>query len=257
MSLTILRWQGGMCGDTVLKLILLSNPHFHCQNQYADSTDTISSRPNISYARSFEYDQIGKMSMQNYLDVNLTLLKEQLALLAQSSAVNGEYWILKSHVYNEQFDYRTIDITGHVNTIPFVVNSNLVKKSRVVDKMYEYHPLMPKIKDPDVLNKFHMFNMAKNLLNFKNVSDEQLHLEDILGGWSRLTDSLRRLGFALDQKYKLLYQSWLEANQAFMPSQYYKQLVTDQNFDYNSQNLSIYERYCLLALSGNNFKVLI
>ena len=257
MSLTILRWQGGMCGDTVLKLILLSNPHFHCQNQYADSTDTISSRPNISYARSFEYDQIGKMSMQNYLDVNLPLLKEQLSLLAQSSLVNGEHWILKSHVYAEQFDHRTIDIIGNVNTIPFVVNSNLVKKSRVFDNTYQYHPLMPKIKDPDVLNKFHMFNIAKNLLNFKNVSNDQLHLEDILGGWDQLTDSLLRLGFELDKKYKLLYQSWLEANQAFMPSHYYKQLATDQNFDYDSQILSISERYCLLALSGNNFKVLV
>jgi len=256
MSLTILRWRGGMCGDTVLKLVLLSNPHLRCQNQYVDSTDLVSSRPDIKYVSLFEHDQIGKMSLKDFSKVNLELLKTQLDLLEQSSAISGEQWILKSHVYDEPSKYRIIDIIANANTMPFVVNANLIKNSSAFDKIYAYHPIISKIKDPEILDKFHMFNMAKDLLSFKNVSHEQLHLEDILGGWDRLSNSLSELGFNVDQNYQPIYQPWLDANKIFMPSQHYQQLVTEQNFDYLCQSLNMYERYCLLALSRNKFKIL-
>jgi hypothetical protein len=253
--LTILRWAGGMCGDTVLNLMLLSNPHLRCQNRYLDSVDASHCVPDMLYVDKFEHGEIGKMSTKNYSQVDLELLDDQLDLLELSSSINGEHWILKSHVYHE-FRYRTIDIIANTTMMPFVINANLVKNSIEYDCIFDYHPMISKIKDPHTLKKFHMFNMAKESLACKNVSNEQIDLEDILGGWSRLTDSLRRLGFEIDQKYKPMYQSWLDANQTFIPGQQYKQLVIDQNFDHSCPGLSIYEQYCLLALSGNKFKIL-
>jgi len=252
MSIKLLRWTSGMAGDTVLKLLLDSDPSLQSQNKYIALNDG-QSQIDYQYCKSFKYDQIAEMSLMHAFDVDQTALFEQLQQL-ESEDVQAQ-WLLKTHCYFD-FLYPVVDITVATEQMPFVVRAGLHKNSRAKNLLPNYHVLASKISDPVILYKFDCFNYAQNLLQTRNYSPDQLALKHILSGWEDFTAALGRVNLKISADCQTYYEQWLEENQRFMPTATYLDQVNLQNFDYNNSELTIEERYCLLALSGQKFKIL-
>lgn len=252
MAVKILRWAPGAGGDTLLKFAVKSNSNLHTNLVFTDSHDV--SRTSVDYAatKQFKYKQITKMGMF-FHDTDTQLLKQELG---QFDAEHSGNWILKSHLYDITFDQDVIDIVTPIEYLPFVVLASVGKNTRESGLIQYNHPLIDKIKDKDTLDKFDMYNIAKNELVPRHLSDNQISLKDTLDGWQSFCTATKQAGIHIDNKFETAYNVWLEANKKFMPSKKYKSLLIDNNFDYECNQLSLVEKYCLLALSGNKFKLL-
>jgi hypothetical protein len=241
-----------MAGDTVLKLLLDSDSNLQSQNKYIALNDG-RSQIDYHYCKSFKYDQIAEMSLMHAFDVDQQTLFDQLAQL-ESSDVDAQ-WLLKTHCYFD-FLYPVIDITVGHEQMPFVVRAGLHKNSRAKNLLPEYHVLISKISDPEILYKFDCFNYAQDLLRTKKYSDQQISLKNILGGWDNFVAALAQVNLTVLPKCQDYYTQWLEQNQQFMPTATFVELVQRKEFDYNLATLPMEERYCLLALAGQKFKIL-
>jgi hypothetical protein len=252
MPITLLRWKSGAAGDTVLRLLLDSDPNLHSQNKYTTLVDA-QSVSDISYIKSFKYDQIAEMSLMNgHTKLDQHMLFDQLHQLEQSDP--QKQWMIKTHAYFD-FLYPVIDIVVDHEQMPFVIKASLTKNSRAKNRVPEYHLMTSKISDPEVLYKFDCFNFAKDLIQTK-YCDQQINLKDILGGWSNLVNALHQVNLTVSADCESYYTQWLENNQQFMPSDTFLSLLRCKNFDYDHAGLTIEERYCLLVLSGGKFTIL-
>lgn len=252
MSIKLLRWTSGMAGDTVLKLLLDSDANLQSQNRYIALSDG-QSQIDYNYCKSFKYNQIAEMSLMHAFDVDPIVLFEQLQQL-ESEDINAQ-WLLKTHYYFD-FLYPVVDITVNAEQMPFVVKAGLHKNSRTKNLLPNYHVLASKISDPAILYKFDCFNYAQDLLQTRNYSADQLRLKHILGGWEDFVTALSKVNLNISAHCQTYYNQWLEENQRFVPGTAYLKLLEQQDFDYNNNKLTIEERYCLLALSKQKFKIL-
>lgn len=252
MAVKILRWAPGAGGDTLLKFAVKSNSNLHTNLVFTNSPDVSRTSVNYYATKQFKYKQITKMGMFSH-DIDTQLLKQELG---QFDAEHSGNWILKSHFYNITFDQDVIDIVIPNNLLPFVVLASVVKDPRADGLIQYQHPLIPKIKDKEILDKFDMYNIAKKEIMPKIYSDNQISLGDILGGWESFCNATKQVGIHIDTKFKTDYNNWTEANKKFMPSEKYKSLLSSNNLDHTYKELSLVEKYCLLALSGKKFKIL-
>jgi hypothetical protein len=241
-----------MAGDTVLKLLLDSDSNLQSQNRYIALNDG-RSQIDYDYCKSFKYNQIAEMSLMHAFNVDQHILFDQLQQL-EFSDVNAQ-WLLKTHCYFD-FLYPVVDITVDHEQMPFVVKAGLHKNSRAKNLLPEYHVLISKISDPEVLYKFDCFNYAQDLLQPKKYSAQQIGLKDILGGWVNFVTALDKVNLNISADCQNYYNEWLAENQRFIPTTTYVDLVQCNTFDYSNTELSIEERYCLLALSEKKFKIL-
>jgi hypothetical protein len=237
-----------MAGDTVLKLLLDSDQHLQSQNRYI-SLHNGQTLIDHNYCQSFKYDQISQMSLINFSAVNKLQLFDQLCQLDQSDLT--AHWMLKTHCYFD-FPYPVIDIVAGPEFMPFVIKASLQKNPEILN----YHVLMSKIKDPELLYKFNCFNYAQDLVQNKPLSDQQISLQDILSGWDIFVTALKQVDLEISQKCQVYYSEWTEQNKKFMPSTVFTQLIQHNNFDYNCAGLTLEEKYCMLSLAGKKFKVL-
>jgi hypothetical protein len=252
MSIKLLRWRSGSGGDTVLKMLLDSNPTLLSQNKYVGLTQG-KTKLDVDYVRSFKYQQIAKMSLRDAADVDLETLLFELKCLEQDDPLKK--WLLKTHCYHE-FSHEVIDIVVEHQILPFVVKASLAKNSRKNNAIPVYHPLISKITDPKILYKFDCYNMALDTVSNKNFSDQKIYFKDIVGGWETFTKSLSNVNLHVNVQCRDYYESWLADNQIFMPGTEYISLINEQNYDYTRSNLSVEEKYCLLALSNKKFCLL-
>ena len=248
MPIKLLRWQSGMGGDTVLKMLLDSYQNLQSQNCYS-SLHNGQTLIDPNYHQNFKYDQISQISWINFSAINKLQLFDQLRQLDQSDST--AQWMLKTHCYFD-FPYPVIDIVVGPELMPFVVKASLQKNPDILN----YHVLMSKIKDPELLYKFNCFNYAQDLLQKKPLSDQQISLQDILSGWDIVVTALRQVDLEILPKCQVYYSEWIEQNKKFMPSMVFTQLIQHKNFDYNCAGLTLEEKYCLLSLAGKKFKVL-
>lgn len=241
-----------MAGDTVLKIALDSDAQLQSQNRY---TNLINGQSQIDYefCRSFEYALIADMSLMSAFEVDQSQLFEQLQQLAQANP--HTQWLLKTHCYYD-FAYPVIDIVIDPVHMPFVVKAGLYKNSRAKNLLPDYHVLISKITDPKVLYKFDCFNYAQDLVRPRPVSSRQISLQNILGGWQQFKQALAKVDLPCADHCEPYYTSWLDQNTQFMPSSLFADLVQQKDYDHTVQDLSIEEKYSMLALSGHKFKVL-
>jgi len=251
MSITLLRWKAGAGGDTLLKLLLESDPELLSQNRYL-SQQGGKTMFDVDYVDSFRYQSIAKMSRVQPAEVDQTKLFQELEQLYQENP--AQRWLLKTHCYFD-FLYPIIDIVIDRIMLPFAIQANLTKNSRQKNLMPDYHPMIPKIKDPDILYKFDCYNSAVDLLQVR-YADQQIQLLDLLSGWDQLDLAVSSLGLHLSKDCCGYYLGWLQNNQQFMPSCTFISLVQNANYDYHNTALTTVERYCLLAMAGEKFCLL-
>lgn len=246
--------MSGSGGDTVLKILLDSNPDLRSQNSYKNLLDNNRTSINLDFVNSFAYSQISKMSMKDYCDTDIELLKTQLDTLSNNNPTIP--WLLKTHLYYN-YSQEVVDITVGDSLLPFMLKAGLHKNPRGSNRMQEnYHPMISKISNPDVLYKFDCYNIVVTAISNRQYINFQIPLECILDSWEKFTHSLSQTQLNVSQNCYNYYQNWITSNKQFYPSKQYVSLVDDKNYDFNCNELSIEERYCLLALAGKKFCLL-
>jgi hypothetical protein len=252
MAITLLRWKSGAAGDTILKCILDSNPNLHSQNCYVELNDarTIIDQ---AFVYNFPYSEIAKMSLTD-IDCDVNLLEDQLHELNNSD--KSKNWILKTHLYHNFNFLNIIDIVIGLDTLPFTVQASLEKNSREKNLLPKYHVLIDKIKNPEILYKFDCFNFIKDRVMSVELSNQQINLADFLKGWNHFQNSIEKVDLFISDNCKKYYDNWIAQNKKFFPSKLYLSMIGSKDYDYTNVKLSIVEKYCMLVLSGENFKIL-
>jgi hypothetical protein len=252
MPIQMLRWKCGAGGDTIMKILLESDRTLHSQNQYmglsGDRTDI-----NFEYVGSFPYKEIANMSLSDPNSVDLHKLLLELEQLDHDDP--EKKWLLKTHFYYP-FKYPVIDIVVMPQLIPFVIRACLSKNTRHNGRLTQYHDMEPRIKDPKILYKFDCYNFVQDVAKIKISNEQSIQLSRVLGGWDCFRKELESVNLHVDAKCRDYYEYWLQANKNFFPSAKYISLLSQKNYDYNENNLSIEEKYCLLVLAGKKFKIL-
>lgn len=249
MPLNFIRFQPGAVGDTVLMCILASNKNLHSQMRYLGYHEG-KTEIDEHYLKQFKYDQISNLSCQ-YFKTDPILLKDQLLLLENEDPAIK--WLLKTHYYGE-LNYPIIDIMITQRMLPFVVKAILKKRNTHVN----YLPVVSQIKDEKILYKFNCYNYAVDRIRTEKsiLNHTFLKLEELVSGWNGFKSAVNKINLSIDQTCKSHYDKWLNGNLPMMPSSIYTSLVDQNNFDYNLAGLNLEEKYCLLALAGEKFKVL-
>lgn len=254
MPITILRWHSGSAGDTVLKMLLNSNSNMVSQVKFTDvSNERSVDTEDPSFFSSYQYKQLKNITGVHKFTVNHKDLLNELAQL-ESTATNIHY-VVKSHYYDVLLD-NTIDIIIDSFLLPFGVKASLAKMTREQGQMVNYNQLDKKILDKKILYFYDCFNLASDRLRPNIYSNQQIYLKSILGGWESLNRALKKVNLNISDSNQSYYNMWLEKNQKYMPSQNYVNCIESQNYDYTRPDLSIEEKYCLLALAKEHFKIL-
>lgn len=258
MSINLLRWKSGAGGDTVLKFVLESNPDILSQVLYINNNTTNRSTVNLEYMANFKYKEIVLMSA-SYNKIDKNILLHELQQLDNEN--KNCQWLLKTHSYIN-FPYSVIDIVTDNIMLPFAVTACLKKnfQDENIDSNpwydTEYNNIVKKIKDPVILYKYNCYNLAIDRVSTEITTSKQIKLIDILSGWDLFLNNIKQVQLDISDCFKNYYNEWLEENSIFFPSKDYVSLVNSKNYDYTCTKLSLEERYCLLALAGEKFKIL-
>ena len=134
------------------------------------------------------------------------------------------------------------------------MNANL-KKTNTAET--NYNKLTKIIKNKEIAEKYALFNVGKDSLKTKNINKNFLLVTDIIrGDWNYLKEKLKDKGIFIDDDLKELYNEWINKNVIYFPSQTYLKCVIGKNYDYKNNFLPLHERYALMILSNERFKIL-
>lgn len=253
-NVTILRWRGGEGGDTLLNMIVGSNPNMHSNVAWSD-TDLQGKTVPIEITTDHTFAELPNVVNiaigHRFHQVSLDDLKSSITKLKAVPKI----FMLKSHWYtSSMFNDITIDLTTSLELLPFVIHANVHKNNHTA--MY-CNQLREKIKNPNIRSCYDLYTTCwDRLYNAVEYSDHQINVETMLSGWDRLKEVLGQFGLVLNNKYKDYYNEWLDKNQQYLPSNRYKELVRTSDFSYSDSTLSLAERYCLLAMAKKKFTIL-
>jgi hypothetical protein len=251
MTLNILRWRGGSGGDMLLKLIsnstkVLTNTKF--QSGLSTQGGTILDFSHVNFDHLQQIDRIA-LESKYQSTVDMELLKQELDKIIASD----QTWWLKSHCYEQKiYTDHIVDIVVGDDLLPFAVEANI---NKTLTLRVDFNPLVSKITDPYVRYQYSVYSVAKDFISPHN-TNRTIQLKQILSGWDQLTHTLKLLNIELDSTLIHLYQDWLACNIKYVPTATYQSLVQAQDYDISHHNLTLIERYCLLALSGRKFQLL-
>lgn len=247
MPLTILRWKGGSGGDMLLQMI--SN-QFKVINVCFDGiSESGKTQTDFSWMDFANLTELQKISLRKpFIDcVDVKKLSAEIKNLDDDCET---IWA-KSHFYiTDKFNSITVDIVADPWTLPFVVNANLAKTDILT---LPINDLANKITDTDIRKKYTMYAVAMDVISTNQpLSVKQILVKDLLSGIESIQNVLyQHCGFTLTDTDS--YSTWLQANHNLLPSDTYIEYVNRRNFDYHSPDLSVAEKYSLMALSGQKF----
>jgi hypothetical protein len=248
MAAKILRWSGGAGGDMILYLKSLGSPESVVNIKYTaiesnGKTGTDFSKVNWATAKN-----IDKIANADYLDhVNIQELSSELD---EYCSLPNHQWF-KSHYYTtDLFDNFTIDIVADDIALPFVVASN-IDKTTTVD--INFNVLASKIIDPIVKVNYSMYCVAVDHIRKQTVGTQHINVSALLENEATFDSVLKKYQFDIDSKFYYVYNTWLDSNKKNVPSGAYQNKVINKDYDFNNPELTLAERYSLMALAGNKF----
>ena len=255
MSVRILRWKGGFGGDTVLRFILKSNPRFKTNVIY-DSSNPVTSnggtKPNLSHINYENLSCIDKIALD--WSVVRTVDPEEFKNSINELNNSIDDYFLKSHYYlSDFFNDMTIDIVADHEALPFCLNA-MLNKTKILE--WNVNDTIKLIKDPLIRKQYVLYSMAQDYLQNSNLSANLLAVSDILLSWEHLSASLRKFNIVIDSNLQDTYNYWISKNTGYFPSRRYKDYVKNKNYYFDDESLTIAERYSLLALAKEKFKIL-
>jgi len=250
MIKNILRWKGGFCGDTVLKLILESYPNSKSNIIVENTLPTEQGSSIVKTSPIFFNENPNIYHAVKNLNYDKGLLIKELENIEEYPDV----YFIKTHAYiDTTFNNKIIDFIATEDILPFIVNANIFK-TETIDS--NYNKLIHKIKDKNIKLKYTYYNVAYDSMKKINFDTNKLLVKNIINGWNGLTANLKNYDINLDIKVKNYYETWLKSNTKFFPSQKYKEMIKNSDYSWNDKSLSMSERYCLLLLANEKFEIL-
>jgi hypothetical protein len=247
VSVNILRWRPGAGGDMILYYKSLCSPGSVINVDYI-GIENGRTMVDIDKTLARLHSQIVKITeADQFNQVNQQLLLEEIHNIDSTLDV----W-LKSHYYDTVLlDSITVDIVASELTIPFMISAGVDK---TFNNNIQYNKLMAMIKDPQIRINYALYVLAIEAINNRVSSQQKIYVDDIINGvdsFMRVTD---QVGLHLDFDLRYIYVNWLENNKKYLPSDQYQRMVADKDYDWSDTELSLAERYTLLALSGDKFR---
>lgn len=242
-----MRWQGGYAGDMIMYMMHLSGYDI-INVKFLDQIYQ-TGRVAVDFSHtSGALSEVDRMALdQSYRDSidHEKLTQEILAL--------NDSWI-KSHYYNKDFDHMTTDIVVDSLSLPFVMAANVCKTQTL--NTQRFHPVARYINDADLRFKLALHSVGYNSINTTTSSISQIAVSDIISGWDKIQNQLTDIGLRIDNRCQQFYEKWAKDNQTYFPSTQYVDMIKQKNYNWNCVDLPIHERYALLILSQEKFKIL-
>lgn len=251
MPASILRWRGGSGGDMILFFKSLSSPGSVINVEFNSIDQAGKTNVNFSKVKKFgPQREIDKLALNP--DWRKQIKSQQL--LAEITDYMSHYesvWI-KSHYYEiDHFNDITVDLVVDAFSLPFVVFSNITKTDTVKQN---FNKLVKLIIDPVLKNNYSLYSVAvDNVINFKPGGRQRLMVSDILSGLETFKIATDRVNLQLNFQFSEIYNQWLANNRPYFPSEQYQKMAQNRDYDFMNTDLSLAERYSLMALSGNKF----
>jgi hypothetical protein len=248
MSAQILRWVGGAGGDTVIRLIKDHDANIVTDFEYGGSVTATGATANTKSQKILAAfpELLGMDHLDSYFDYNLA------AATIKKLDSKEQKFLFKTHCYRSGFDVLgnyVIDITTAAKDYPFVVKA-LIEKNWPDGVRCPINYVANTREEKLAASYFTM--CQRQIEAATRYSSKRISLDDVLGGFDRLKTVLEEFGFAISNK--MYYNEWRSQQDQYQPGERYLELVRDRKYDYMDNDLSRVERYCLLALSGENFK---
>lgn len=249
MSVTIIRFGAGCCGETVLKLLWISYPEAKLNITFDELTSDGRTGSTPDYKLG---DNIAKIGMlpEFIKTVDFNELNNELDQLETT----GNDYFLKCHMTrsNDILDRLAIDIKPSFATLPFIVSaiSNKVPFFRYTP-VNTALPTYSKLHSNPKLTKFNNIQVIYNKISRYSTiqSQRQMYVDDMFKGWDHLVTVFKQFNLYLSNEGKAYYESWLDLNSQLLPSQTYLNYIKEHNYNYRDTSLSEIEQYCLLLIS--------
>ena len=250
MTVTILRWVAGAGGDTVIRLCQDHDQNIISDFDYTGAISAEGATPNQKSQKILSAfpELMGLDHLDSYVDYELALER------IQSLAAKSQRFLFKTHCYRSGFtlfrDY-TVDITTEPEDYPFIVQALITKNWPNGVRC----PINYTVNTQDEHLAASYYTMTqRQILARPYYNPRQLPFRHILAGFDQLKTTLRLLGF--DISNRAYYDQWRSQQEQYFPSDRYRQYILDQDYNWQDTQLSRVERYCLMALSTTNFRLI-
>ena len=257
----MLRWTGGQAGDILMhviaqnkKVYLNFNPIEVSQaGQLIGEPIKDARYPVLTNLPYVEFNPV-----QKHTPIDYNQLRNDILQIKK----DYEHFVIRFFVHDKTFDQNVKDIVNvfdlgcDTNFIPFVIQARVKKLSY---SNYEYDKEVPY----NILSKmtelqkhqFDIYNNAVGLIERLRSKDYNFIFDtnDIFGNTKLIQSKLQEFNLDFDNDG---YEQWKDINQQFLPSQIYQTYIKNQTYLYNDNQLSLVEKYVLLALSKEKFQFL-
>ena len=261
MAGMMLRWQGGQAGDILMhviaqnkKVYLNFNPIEVSQSGQLVGEPIKDSRYPV--LTNLPYVQVDPVQKHTPIDYNQ--LRNDILQVKK----DYEHFVIRFFVHDKTFDQNVKDIVAvfdigcDMNFLPFVIEAG-TKKLNDVHKGYDKE-ILNKISSKLTTHQKHQFNIyntAVGIIDRLQNKDYNFifNTNDIFGNTKLIQSKLQEFNLDFDNNG---YKHWKDINQQFLPSQIYQTYIKNQTYLYNDNQLSLVEKYVLLALSKEKFQFL-
>jgi hypothetical protein len=248
MSVRILRWGGGAGGDIILYLKSLCAPDSVVNVKYTALENNGKTGVDFSTTNWATAKNSDKIATIKYLDqVDSDALSAELN---DYNALLDQKWF-KSHYYNtDLYKDFTIDLVVDDLSLPFAVASN-ISKTATLD--LPFNLLSSKITDPIIKVNYSMYCVAVDFISKQAIGTQQINVSELIKDTTTFDCLIKKHNFDIDSKFYYVYENWLRRNIKNLPSQQYINKVLNKDYDFNDTNLTLSERYSLMALAKQKF----
>tara|TARA_R110000822_G_scaffold304188_1_gene429240 strand:+ start:49 stop:843 length:795 start_codon:yes stop_codon:yes gene_type:complete len=260
MTGIILRWVGGAGGDTLCHLLSLQNTNVYMNVSCHGKIEPNTGRTLVSGRYDPDYPLLVQLTRVPCSGIDMELLGVDVCNLIKKH----KRFILKSHLFDNEIEKYTevIDLGFDLKFLPFIVQCNIDKTDTVVDNFTynnsKFDSTLKKI-SKKLNNKqkkqLATWNVVKDTIKQINkfaLDNTSLSTEDFFYNQKRIEDFFKEKGYEIDFDVQF-FSDWKNNNTKYLPSKKYQEYLQNKQYNYNDTQLTISERYILLALSGQNF----
>jgi len=260
----ILRWMGGAGGDTLLTMISEHNDVY--MNVQVKNIDRSKGQSVVVGKYDSRYPTL--VDLDNHRPI---VDKRKLQNDIRTLSMSHTKFIIKSHFFDKEFDdsivdlAETVDLGFGLDFLPFVVRSHIIK-TKTLDRSGDpqrshFDQTLQKISGKLYKEQIRMlvtWNVIKDMIQHI----KKFHLEhspistaDLFQNIDRLENFFMKRELKIDKESSHLSE-WKNLNAKLLPSPAYQDHLRNSNYDFNDNSLDLVERYILLALANENFRIL-
>jgi hypothetical protein len=261
MAGMMLRWTGGQAGDILMHVISQNKKVYLNFNPIEVSqSGQLIGEP----IRDPRYPVLTNLPLvvfapgQKKTPIDYNQLRNDILQIKK----DYEHFVIRCEVHDKTFDQNVKDIIDvfdigcNTNFLPFVIEA-VIKKLNHHKHIYDDKTLGKISYKMTALQKhqFSIYYRAVGLIQKLQNKDYNFifNTNDIFGNTELVQSKLKEFNLDFDNNG---YKHWKDINQQFLPSQIYQTYIKNQTYLYKNNQLSLVEKYVLLALSKEKFQFL-